>query len=150
MHTIRKILVPVDFSENSRVAAQYAVDLAKLTGGDLLLFHAYGLPVTAYPEGFSLPAELLTTLAMDAKQAVQKLAKELAWDGSREIQVASEMGAPAQAIVELARTRGFDLIVMGTHGRTGLRRLLIGSVAERVVRLAHCPVLTVPDAPSEK
>lgn len=150
MATIKNILVPVDFSEGSRAAAQYAVDLARMSGASITLFHAYGLPITSYPEGFAMPAELLTTLASDAQHAVQKLARELAPEGSPKIQAISEMGLPVQAIVERARSGEFNLIVMGTHGRTGLSRLLIGSVAERVVRLAHCPVLTVPGEPKRE
>jgi nucleotide-binding universal stress UspA family protein len=142
MTHIQNILVPVDFSDCSRRAAEYAISLAKDVGATVTLEHVYSLPFTAYPEGFARPPETLTRLGEQARESLER------WkDGLKEPGVIKrticEVGAPAQTIVDRAATDHFDLVVMGTHGRTGLTHLLVGSVAERVVRLAPCPVLTV-------
>jgi nucleotide-binding universal stress UspA family protein len=137
MLAFRTILHPTDFSERSRSAFQLACALARDHGGRVIVLHVYPPPV-AYGEEVArrqpkrydqvLEAELRRLQAPDPRVSVEHRLVE---------------GETAAEIVRLANEAGCDLIVMGTHGRTGLRRVLMGSVAEEVMRLAPCPVLTV-------
>jgi universal stress protein A len=141
---IRQILAPTDFSEFSRQAIDYAFELAQTFGAKLLLLHVIELP--AYPiEGF-VPPSIGTTLSEDLeRQASLDLAQVLpkAQDTKVEVIRLVVVGTPYRKIVEVAEEEKLDLIVMATHGRTGLSHLVMGSVAERVVRMAPCPVLTI-------
>lgn len=145
----KKILCPVDFSDNSREAMRRAADLVKATGGSLTLFHVVHVPVLAYTDGLSMMpgagGPVLTQELGDAAEASlaewKQRAEEMAVK-SVSTQVAA--GVPWHTIVEaLEADPSYDLVVMGTHGRTGLGRVLLGSVAERVVRHAPCAVLVV-------
>jgi len=142
MQNIRSILVPVDFSTPSRAGVDLALELAKRFDAKVTLLHVWGLPVYAFPEGAFFGPEVLSRLTSAAQDAVDKLVAEVSGKGIG-VSGVSVIGTPAEEIVERAKTGGFDLVVMGTHGRTGLPHVLLGSVAERVVRLATCPVLTV-------
>jgi nucleotide-binding universal stress UspA family protein len=147
MKAIRHILVPSDFSEPSRAALEYAAELARAFAASLDVLHVWEAPV------FIPPASLLdagvadlTLVEVFRKNAEEGLAKFVEAAKKREIvgrASFAELGCPAQVITDFARNRGYDLIVLGTHGRTGLSHALIGSVAERVVRHASCPVLAV-------
>jgi universal stress protein A len=141
---IRQILAPTDFSEFSKQAIDDAFKLAQTFGAKLLLLHVVELP--AYPvEGF-VPPSIGTTLLEDLeRQARLDLAQVLpaAPDAKVEVMPQVVVGTPYRAIVEVAEAEKVDLIVMATHGRTGLSHLVMGSVAERMVRLAPCPVLTI-------
>jgi universal stress protein A len=135
----RCLLVPVDFSRHSLVALRHALALAAANGARLVLLHVL--------EPFH-PGLLMDTTAVEAaaRRAANERLEKLLLDTRRTCPAASRelrAGHPVQTIVALAKRVRADLIVMGTHGRTGLRRSLIGSVAERVVREAHCPVLVV-------
>ena len=141
---IRRILAPTDFSEFSKQAIQYAYELAQKFGARLLLLHVVELQ--AYPVDIFLPSEAGTTLLEDLEhQARLDLAQLVpkAQDGPVEVTRQAVVGTPYHKIVEVAAAEKVDLIVMATHGRTGLSHLFIGSVAERVVRMAPCPVLTI-------
>ncbi len=148
MAAIRHILVPVDFSEPSREALEYAAGLAKQFGATLDVLHVWEAPSFVVPgsgmvSGTSSEISMHELIRKDAEQALDAFVREA---GKRRIEVRSaraERGHPANAIVEAASDGSYDLIVIGTHGRTGLARALVGSVAERVVRLARCPVLSV-------
>ncbi|MDE0205602.1 MAG: universal stress protein [Candidatus Tectomicrobia bacterium] len=134
----KHLLVPTDFSDDADRAVAYAADLALTLQASLTLMTAVYAGDTpevhlAYIE--KIRAEDKRKLE-DVRQRVEKAGVA--------VKALMAYGAPAQQIVETARREGADLIVMGTHGRTGLSHLLIGSVAERVVRLAPCPVLVVP------
>ena len=142
MKKIESILVPVDFSAPARAGLNLALELAKKFGARVTMLHVYGLPVYAFPEGAVFGPEVLTRLASAAQDAVDRLRVEVASHGV-DVTAVSTVGTPAEEIVDRVKSHGFDLIVMGTHGRTGLKHALLGSVAERVVRLATCPVLTV-------
>ena len=136
MFPIRTILHPTDFSEHSRAATELACALARDYGARLYVLHV--LPLTlAYGEGFAPPAE----------SPLEEIKLRLDQVGAAAPGVRIERrlfeGRPATEILSLARAMPCDLIVMGTHGRTGLGRLLMGSVAEEIVRKAPCPVLTV-------
>lgn len=149
---IRQILVPIDFSPGSRAALDYAGFLARSLGATIDLLHVWRPP--AY-----VPAGLLVVIPGSADRAtLEQLAEseiakqmkatitELEHDQGihARLRLGIDAGNPADSIVQLAERGHFDLIVMGTHGRTGVARLLLGSVAERVARLAPCPVLVVP------
>lgn len=138
MLTCRKILHPTDFSKNSENAWHLACALARDHGATLLLVHVHLLPAVAYGEFGALPPETYDTEALEAQ-----LGRIEPIDSSLTVCRFLLKGDPATEIVRFAKEQECDMIVMGTHGRTGLRRLLMGSVAEEVVRKAPCPVLTV-------
>ncbi|MFK7984898.1 MAG: universal stress protein [Sandaracinaceae bacterium] len=141
MSSIQRILCPVDFSDPSRVALRYATELSKTLGASLEVMHAFQLPVYALPDGALMATpEMTARISTDLGEALRTLAEEEA-PGAETFLVE---GAPAAEVARLAEEHDSDLVVMGTHGRTGLRHLLIGSVAERVVRTCPVPVLTVP------
>ncbi|MBI2898125.1 MAG: universal stress protein [Deltaproteobacteria bacterium] len=142
MTTIRNILVPVDFSPPAEAALGLALEVAERLGASVTLLHVYGIPAYAFPEGFVLAPDILTKLAAGAQDAVEKLRAK--YESSRvPLRAVSAPGIPDQEIIARAKAESVDLIVMGTHGRTGLKHVLLGSITERVVRLAPCPVLTV-------
>lgn len=138
MQTIQRILCPVDFSSCSAGAQAYAERLAAGTGAELVLLHAFDIPATPTYEDVQNPAD------PKIRQQFEEL--PLFSEEARAERVL-HVGPPGEAICWLAQHRGCDLIVMGTHGRTGLTHLLLGSVAEYVVRHARCPVLTVAERP---
>ena len=142
MRQIRTILVPIDFSPPSRAALDFGLQLARRFDASVWLLHAYVLPAYAFTEGVAIGPDLAENLANDARKGLERMRDELE-EKVVSISVATVAGSPAEVIVEWAQTHGVDAIVMGTHGRTGLQHLLAGSVAERVVRLAKCPVVTV-------
>jgi nucleotide-binding universal stress UspA family protein len=134
---IRHILVPTDFSAPSQQAMTYAFELAQKVGAKLSLLHVIEVPV--YAIEVSLPLE---DLEQDARRGLARLLPEAA-AAHVDVTRLVAMGVPYEQILEMATAEQVDLIVMATHGRTGLRRLAMGSVAERVVRMAPCPVLTI-------
>ena len=138
MTHIRTILHPTDFSKQSEFAFQLACSLARDYGADLYVLHVMPLPVVAYIEG-PLP------IASEALQEElrQKLDRLHAENGKFRVLHRLVEGEPVNEIMHMAAETGCDLIVMGTHGRTGVGRILMGSVAEGVSRKAPCPVLTV-------
>jgi nucleotide-binding universal stress UspA family protein len=143
-----RILVPMDFSPPSDAALEYARSVAARYGASLHLLHVAEDPYRAFytaevyvPEIEGLREEILTDTAQRLKERVRPS------DVTEfHATVESVIGSPAGSIVEYAAGRDIDLIVMGTHGRGGMAHLLMGSVAERVVRTAPCPVLTVRGA----
>ena len=144
----KKILVGTDFSEPSDAARRTAVELARRLGAELEIVHVEEpLPAYAFSEG-ALPdlPRLQEEVRNWAERELEQQAKEARAAGVP-VTTAVLLGTPANAIVEKARADGADLIVAGTHGRTGLERVLLGSVAERIVRNAPCPVLTVRNTP---
>jgi nucleotide-binding universal stress UspA family protein len=141
---IRQIVAPIDFSAYSKHAVAWAFTLAQKFGAKLLLLHVVELP--AYPIEGLPPSRLGGTLLEDLeRQAEADLAKVMPEAPGLEGEVTRRVavGVPYRKIVEVAQAENADLIVMATHGRTGLSHLFMGSVAERVVRTAPCPVLTI-------
>lgn len=140
----KRILCPVDFSETARAAMDTAIDLAGKFDGELLLVHAYPIPGYTFPDGSAVAsARMLQELADEAGRHLEEW-RELAMKaGAKKVSVESAVGDPAGEIVRVAAEKKADLVVMGTHGRTGIEHALMGSIAERVVRRAKCPVLTV-------
>jgi len=144
MKPITKILVPIDFSETSKEAIRTGAELARHFGASLTLAHVQEPIHLMVPDGYAFFAPgQLEQIRADLEKALvaEKQVAEAA--GMLQAQTRMVDGVASFSIVELARKEGFDLIVMGTHGRTGLKHALLGSVAERVLRNAHCPVLTV-------
>jgi nucleotide-binding universal stress UspA family protein len=141
---IRHILAPVDFSDYSKRAVEMARDLAKAFGAKLSLLHVIEPP--PYPiEGYA-PAGVEAALMDELeRQATQELAQLLPAAETAGVEVARHVviGSPYRKIIETAEAERVDFIVMATAGRTGVSRLVMGSVAERVVRTAPCPVLTI-------
>jgi nucleotide-binding universal stress UspA family protein len=140
----KKVLCPVDFSDASRSALRVAAELSRRFDGELTVFHAYPLPGYTLPEGTILPATaMLQELAEQTDVLLVQWRAEAEADGAPRIATAKAIGEPAAEIVAAAKEGKFDVIVVGTHGRTGLAHALLGSVAERVVRRAPMPVVTV-------
>jgi len=139
----RKILVPIDFSTHSSRALQTAIELAKAFGAKLYLLHCYPINVGAIsPYGLVIPESFDRDIREAAtKQLAQWREKVTAQD----LEVESEVTPlfPSEAIASTAERVGADLIVMGTRGLSGLKHVMLGSVAERTVRIAPCPVLTL-------
>ena len=146
--TWKTILVPHDFSTSANHAAAIARDEAKLHGGTLVLLHVIELPYQLGPDAVIVPPETGAPISVkqyaidSAETHLQDIADRLAKDGvtARGVVV---IGAPVDEINRAVERERADLIVMGTHGRTGFRHLVAGSVAERVVRSSKVPVLTI-------
>lgn len=142
----KKILFCTDFSEDSHWAFTYALDLAKTYKATLLIFHVTYEPV--HPEQLSLylPPEKLEELKTSQKKEIdQQLKAHYTQKMGRfkNYQIFLKVGEPFLEIIQKAKKDSADLIVMGTHGRTGLDHILFGSTAEKVVRKSPCPVLTI-------
>ncbi len=141
---LKRILLPTDFSEYSAAAITYACEFADRFKAELHLLHAvevYPGTTPIFGGGLAVAPNVKETTA----HAEAELAKLLdpAWVNTHTVVHATVEGPPFLAIVRYAREQDVDLIVMGTHGRAGLAHVMIGSVAEKVVRKAPCPVLTV-------
>jgi universal stress protein A len=144
MKAYEKILVPVDFAAHSAEAIRHAVDLAKHYSASLTLIYVYEPLDYALPEGYALyTPEQAGRLMDEFGDRLRQTVREVNALGMSRVDSHVLNGAAALEIVAFAKDHDFDLIVMGTHGRKGLSHLLMGSVAERVLRTAHCPVLTV-------
>jgi nucleotide-binding universal stress UspA family protein len=143
MLTLNRILCPTDFSLPSEAALDTAIELARRFGADLEIFHAQDMPAYVFPDGvLPMSPEILASLERSSATELNRLAERARVAGLR-VTTASVFGASYVEILRRAEETHADLIVMGTHGRTGLAHVLLGSVAERVVRRAKCPVLTV-------
>lgn len=134
MPNISRILCPVDFSDSSQAALEYAEDFASWVGADLLLMHAFDQPASYDKHGQSVPA--------DASVAKQFNEIKLRHDNVNVTRLL-HAGTPGQVICWAAEHQNCNLIIMGTHGRTGLMHVLFGSTAEYVLQHARSPVLTI-------
>lgn len=140
--SLKRILVPVDFSKCSESAVDYAVALAAQFGASLLLLHVVEpFHAGAFAEG-GTEHRLHVSRLQESNQALARLAKQKVPPSVRARQYV-KMGNAALTITAAARRMNADLIVISTHGHTGVKHLLIGSIAEKIIRHAHCPVLTV-------
>jgi nucleotide-binding universal stress UspA family protein len=145
MISIRRILVPTDFSDNSLAAVRYAAELADKFGAELVLLHVVQDVALVLPDAV-MPTPVVTPdLTQMADAAKAGLAKIIDSQNLGRLNPRSEVrvGSPAAEIDAAAKDLKADLICVSTHGRTGLAHLLLGSVAERIVRYAPCPVLIV-------
>jgi nucleotide-binding universal stress UspA family protein len=148
MPTITRILAPVDFSPGSKAALDYALLFADRFKAELTILHVWEIPHTLRPdlmvwlEGSDrLPMENI--LLKQAREEMDAFMAQLPAEVRGRVATRAEQGNVVRTIVNIAENEGFDLLVVGTHGRTGLAHVVMGSVAERVVRNATCPVLTV-------
>jgi universal stress protein A len=142
--TFKKILVPVDFSEPSNLALDTAVALAKDNDASLTIVHVYEPLAIALPEGYQLfSEEQLTQMFEEFQRELAEQKRRAEVGGAPRVDTELLHGFAVSEIQNFAQQCNFDLIVMGTHGRRGLSHAFLGSVAERVIRMAPCPVLTV-------
>ncbi len=138
----RKILCPVDFSAGSQHAMHVAARLATRTEAELVLAYVWYLPPLMFASEYPFPYETIQLMVQDNERELAELAREATNRGATRVTTRSLTGVPWQQIVEtLEADPTFDLAVLGSHGRTGLERILLGSVTERVVRHAPCAVL---------
>jgi nucleotide-binding universal stress UspA family protein len=146
MRTLQQILVAVDFSDQGDLALDAAVGFAEQLGAELHLVHALDtrIPVMT-PYEVAIPATFLDQARRDAASKLETLVQKLATDGMTATSHLREAPA-ASAIIDVADEIEADLIVMGTRGHTGLKHVLLGSVAERTLREASCSVLIVKDS----
>jgi universal stress protein A len=148
---IRKILCAVDFSEPSRAALHMAADMAQKFDAELTLLHVYQVPAYPLPDGVILPSTVTVTDLFDqVDRALADWRADVERLGAKRVKATSVEGQAWREIVAQASEGDFDLVVVGTHGHTGIKHLLLGSVAERVVRQAPCPVLAVRATPEKQ
>jgi nucleotide-binding universal stress UspA family protein len=147
--TIHRILYATDLSPASGPAWDEARRLGRLFGAEVLVLHVVAPPPVFPVEGYIPPQvyeDLLKSARRDAQERFDALLGSVAGSGL-DVRIRLEEGPPARRILEVATQEAVDLLVVGTHGRTGLERLVLGSVADRMVRQATCPVFTVRSAP---
>lgn len=143
MSFVKTILCPVDFSDGSNLAVEQAATVAKATGAHVELLHVYTLPVLSLPEGPILPSpEYVGRIIDGAQKALNELSEGLVSQG---VSASTQLleGAPGPSILARAKELDASMLVLGTHGRKGFKRFMLGSTTERVVRLSSIPVLAV-------
>jgi nucleotide-binding universal stress UspA family protein len=143
--TLHTIVCATDFSPASEHAMRVAVRFASEANAELVLLHAWYIPPSAFADTF--PAGVIDKLVADARHRLEAAVQECVAAGAK--RVASELltGVPWAEVVEHLEKRAADLCVIGTHGRTGIARIVMGSVAEQIIRHAPCPVVAIrPDA----
>ena len=151
MIDLHRILVPTDFSKHSHNALTYAVAFADKFGAELFLLHVVQDLALFIPEAVSVappvapPVEQMTAAA---REALGRVVSENGLDRQK-VHCEVREGTPFYEIIQYAKEAGIDLIIMGTHGHTGLAHVLLGSTTEKVVRKSPCPVLTVRDPEHE-
>ena len=150
---VQHVLVPIDFSTTADRALEYAIALAQQLQARLTLLHVFDLtPLTMGDAATGIPVTAVHELEIEVQQLLQASLEQVQRAGLQGDSLLVQ-GTPTQTIVDTAGEQGVDLIVMGTHGRTGLAHVFLGSVAEHVIRQAPCPVLVirkaldVPDTP---
>ena len=145
MFEIHSILAPTDFSAHSEKAVRYACGLAERLGSELHLVHILSEILPGGPDPLLMPVMPPQYYKENEERAKETLGRLLdpTWGSPLAVATAVRWGSPVEAIVAYAVDSRVDLIVIATHGRTGLSHVLLGSVAERIVREAPCPVLTL-------
>jgi nucleotide-binding universal stress UspA family protein len=144
---IKRVLAPTDFSSHSEQAVRYACSLAERLGAELHLVHVLSEIIPAGPDPLLMPVmppQFYEESEARAKETLRHLPKP-EWAKPSSVTTAVRWGSPVEAIVDYCREMAIDLLVIATHGRTGLSHVLLGSVAERLIREACCPVLTIRD-----
>jgi len=140
--SFQRILVATDFSDSSRQALELALGIAQKFGAELTLMHSWEAPNYSYAAGLYLPVDVVAPIEHAAVARLEEATAELRLRFP-EAKSVLRSGVPWEEVLGAATDTKADLIVMGTHGRRGLERALLGSVAEKVVRVARVPVLTV-------
>lgn len=147
MIEIRTILAPTDFSAHAAASVRYACALAEKFGAALHLLHVLNEVVPVGPDPMLAPVFVPDFYRESEAAARQALGTVLApgWGRPASVETFIRWGTPVEAVIDHAAKHAIDLVVIATHGRTGLSHILLGSVAERIVREAPCPVLTIRD-----
>jgi nucleotide-binding universal stress UspA family protein len=140
---LKQILVPVDFSDHSEKALKYGGKFAEQFGSTLTLLHV--IQPVVYPADFGYPPTVLESMDEAVRRQIEERLQGLAANLGHNARTLLRTGQPYFEIAAAARELEVDLIIIATHGHTGLKHVLLGSTAERVVRHAPCPVLTVRD-----
>ncbi len=143
MHVPKTLLVPVDFSDTSEVALDYAFGLAHSLGARLVVMHAYELPIYGFPDGALVASADVAARVMQGAQVGLEGITARYRDRDVRLDTVLRHGVPWEEATAVAEEVGADLIVIGTHGRRGVARALLGSVAEKILRTSTLPVLTV-------
>jgi nucleotide-binding universal stress UspA family protein len=144
--TFTKILCPTDFSAGSQQALRVATRMASENNAELVIAHAWYLPPAGFGGEYVFPPSVIQDVVDDAQRGLDSVVAEASGAGAKKVSGTLLNGVPWVAIETLLDKQGFDLCVIGTHGRTGLSRIMLGSVAENVVRHSPCSVLAVrPD-----
>jgi len=138
---VQKIIYPTDGSKTAKKALEFAAHIAKDTKAEIIVLSVADAKLRGFPR--AMEPQMMQELKKEAQKIAEKARKELEKDGLK-VQAMTAEGSPSEEIVRLARKEKADLIVMGTHGITGLARVIIGSVADHVIREAQCPVVLVP------
>ncbi len=147
MTTIKHVVVATDFSELAATVVDQALDLAKQLGASVTLVHSYEIPIYGFPEGVLVaPPDVASHLQTAAQTQLDAIAKEHEGRGVK-LSTVLRMGAAWDEVNAVAEDTKADLIVVGTHGRRGFSRMLLGSTAERILRTATRPVYVVHAAP---
>ena len=152
MTKIKKILAPVDLSDFSKLGVRYALDLAQWQQSEVLIYNVVTIEESPFPQASEdwvvqqADTPKFKKILDQRKKLFERFVRETCSDSPPNARVRHDIGigTPYKRIVEKAQQEGADLIVMPTHGRTGLAHMLIGSVTERVLRRAPCPVLAIP------
>lgn len=143
---VRKILCPIDFSAGSQQAMRFATRLAAENDAELVLFHAWSVPALAFPADYVVAPSLYQEISDGAQAGLDDAVREVSAQGAKRVSGKLVNGLAWTMIVSELEDASYDLVVVGTHGRTGLARIFLGSVAEKIVRHAPCSVLAVrPD-----
>jgi len=143
MADLKRILVPTDFTDTSNRALEWALDLARRLGASVTLMHAYEIPVIGFPDGAIMATPEIASRIAEASRSALDAAVEKHRGGSVALDGLIREGVAWETINAVSDEIDADVIVIGTHGRRGLARALLGSVAENVVRTAHRPVVTI-------
>jgi nucleotide-binding universal stress UspA family protein len=146
MRPIKRILAPIDFTDASNASLEYAMDLAAALGAAVSVVHVYQIPMYSFPDGAIITSSELAAQLSDTAQKNLDAAVHNHQKRGSSASGTLVSGNPSEEIVRLAQLEKADLIVMGTHGRRGLSRALLGSVAEQVLRTSPVPVLAVRSA----
>ncbi len=146
---IKRIVVPVDYSDHARATLEYAAMLAARFGASIEIVHVWDRP-SYVPDTMVVGKagephkSLVDMIRENAEHEMDEFLKRAKLPADVTVSHHLEAGEPASTIIKVLEERGGDLVVMGTHGRTGVKHLLLGSVAEKLVRLSPIPVLTIP------
>lgn len=142
MFHAKTILVAVDFSETAQRALDAALELASRFDGRVILLHSYEIPALGFPDGVMVASsEIVSGISNSAQNALRELAQKN--QGRAPIEILLKTGVPYETIGEVAEEKNVDLVVIGTHGRRGIARALLGSVAENVIRTCTRPILVI-------
>jgi len=150
MIKIERVLVPTDFSDYSELALQYGVSFCREYGAEMILLHVLEdpfYPATGASFGFDM-SDFFTRMEAETRSRLEEIVSS---EAARDIKIQPMIvrGTPFLEIIRVAKERDVDMVVLATHGRTGLAHVLMGSVTEKVVRKAPCPVLVVREAQHE-